>query len=105
MRSFAWVPAGWALAKAALTPKRIPGLEANLQGLGWLRRYSGGGQAAWIALPEEPEKLDEALLAEGLSGVRLFGTPGRPRLGIWNGGAFAQRVKLALDPDNRFLEI
>jgi glycolate oxidase FAD binding subunit len=105
MGEFAWVPEGWALVKVPVTPKRILPLEARLQRLGGLRRYGGGGQAAWIALPGELEGLQAALLAEGLSGLVLSGPVGQPRLGVKTGGVFAERVKKALDPVGRFLEI
>ncbi len=104
-REFAWVPEGWALVKAPLTPRCIPGLEQRLQSLECLRRYSGGGQVAWIALPGNPRSLHSLLLEAGLSGLILFGPSGQPRLGVRTGEAFARRVKQALDPLGRFLEL
>jgi glycolate oxidase FAD binding subunit len=103
--SFAWVPQGWALVKAAVTPRRIAALEPRLQALESLRRYSGGGQAAWIALPGDADTLNDILRTEGLPGVVLFGPTSTPLLGLRKGMAFARRVKAALDPVSRFLEI
>ncbi len=105
MSEFAWVPQGWSLAKTPITPRRIPGLEASLEGLACLRRYGSGGQVAWIALAGAPEALDELLLEQGLSGLVLFGSGEITRLGVRNGGAFARKVKAALDPSARFLEL
>ena len=105
MTDFTWVPQGWSLVKVPLTPKRIPSLEASLENLDCLRRYSGGGQLAWIALPQGTGALDEILLGEGLSGLVLRGSAETIRLGVRNGNVFAQRVKAALDPVSRFLEI
>ncbi len=115
MREFAWVPAGWSLVKVPLTPGRIPAFEAALRRLldskSLLRRYSGGGQMAWVAAPVElaaPEnlaRLDNLLLAQALSGLVVFGPPELPRLGVRIGDSFARRVKTALDPSGRFLEV
>jgi glycolate oxidase FAD binding subunit len=113
-REFAWVPGGWALAKVPLTPRRIPELEAafagleglgNPPGLAPLRRYSAGGQVAWVALPEDGiGMLGDSLAALGLGGLVLFGPPGAPRIGHREGEPFARRVKQAMDPAGRFVE-
>jgi glycolate oxidase FAD binding subunit len=116
MREMEWVPAGWSLVKVPLTPGRISGFEAALNqrvedGMQSpiLRRYSSAGQVGWLALSEAPMVLDSLLTAQQLSGLVLFGLPERVRLGVWSnttvGGDFAQCVKLALDPEKRFLEV
>jgi glycolate oxidase FAD binding subunit len=99
---FTWAPPGWSLIKVPVTPRRIPGLEARLAGLNCLRRYSGGGQVAWLALPEPPGILEGVLLDLGLSALVLTGPPDQARLGVDNGELFEKRVKAALDPMNRF---
>jgi glycolate oxidase FAD binding subunit len=104
-RELAWVPAAWSLVKVPLTPRRIPALEQIFADRSSLRRYSSGGHVCWLASPESPETLDAALSAGGFSGLILYGPPGRPRLGPRAGEIFAQRVKEALDPDNRFVEV
>jgi hypothetical protein len=40
-----------------------------------------------------------------LSGLVLIGATDRPRLGVRNGDSFSRRVKAALDPDRRFVEV
>lgn len=99
-RDFAWVPSGWALVKVPLTPKRIASVET------WqatfLRRYSGGGNVAWMATPDSIQTLDEALSSRGLSGLVVFGPPGRARIGARTGEAFEKRVKTVLDPKQKF---
>jgi glycolate oxidase FAD binding subunit len=113
VRELDWVPAGWTLVKIPLTPGRVPSLEQALQqgvdqdlfGSLPLRRYSCAGQVAWLAMAEPPETLDSLLTGLGLSGLVLFGPPGKPRLGIRVGEPFARRVKTALDPAGRFVEI
>jgi glycolate oxidase FAD binding subunit len=112
-RELDWAPVGWTLVKIPLTPGRILSLEKALlhgidQGLFGglpLRRYSCAGQVAWLAMPEPPEALDSLLAGLGLSGLALFGPPGKPRLGVRAGEPFARRVKAALDPAGRFVEI
>ena len=99
---FTWTPPGWSLLKVPLTPRRIPALERRLAGLNCQRCYSGGGQVAWIALPEPPEVLEGMLVDQGLSALVLIGPPGKPRLGLRGGEAFEKRVKAALDPLKRF---
>jgi glycolate oxidase FAD binding subunit len=104
-REFTWAPPGWALVKVPVTPKLIPGLSASLASLDCLPRYGCGGQVAWIAFSGSLHTLDEILLGEGLSGLVLSGAGGQPRLGVRIGEAFARRVKSALDPASRFMEL
>jgi len=106
----AWVPTGWSLVKVPLTPGRIAGLEKSLSGLRSpaclpVRRYSAGGQVAWIALPGPLDALEATLKATDLPGLVVFGQPGRPRLGAQAGEPFAQRIKQALDPQGRFVAL
>jgi glycolate oxidase FAD binding subunit len=102
---FTWVPQGWGLAKVPVTPRRIPALDAGLHSQDCRRRYGGGGQVAWVALPGSFKALDGLLLSQGLSGLVLIGAGEPPRLGVKIGGVFAERVKGALDPTGRFLEV
>lgn len=102
-REFEWSPPGAALVKVPLTPARIPALEAELEKTAALRRYSAGGQVAWIAWPDSLTKLHDLLTAQALSGLVVFGPPGRPLLGAPRSDhEFARRVRQALDPQGRF---
>ena len=111
VREFTWRPADAALVKVPVTPGRIARLESDLEGSGDpstgsghalpglpVRRYSAGGQVAWIAVPEPLDALDGILTTQGLSGLVVLGQPGRARLGVRTGQSFEQRVKAALDP-------
>jgi glycolate oxidase FAD binding subunit len=102
-REFGWVPAAWTLVKVPLTPARIS-IAETLRGACPLRRYSGAGNIGWLASPESPEALDEALRGAGLSGLLIFGPPGKVRLGVRTGGEFERRVKSVFDPSGKFGE-
>jgi hypothetical protein len=100
-----WIPAGWALVKIPLTPRRIPDLEAALAGLQSLRRYSAGGQLLWLATPDPIPALHERLFEGGFSGLVVLGPPEITRLGVRIGAAFERLVKSALDPSDRFIKV
>ena len=104
MREMHWVPAGWALVKIPLTPRRIPDLEAAIASLKSLRRYSAGGQLLWLATPDPIQVLHERLIERGFSGLVVFGPPGLTRLGMRTGADFEELVKTALDPSDRFVK-
>ena len=104
-QEFSWVPANWSLVKTPLTPGRIPAFDAALESHKALRRYSGGGQVAWVALSDDPKSIEALLRTQRLSGLVLFGPPGAHHLGDYPAKPFLQRVKQALDPDRRFLEV
>ncbi|MDW8153748.1 MAG: FAD-binding protein [Armatimonadota bacterium] len=102
LREFSWVPAGHALVKVPVTPRRLVGLEERLARSGAPRRYSVGGTCAWVAWPGELGLLHRTLVELGLAGLCVLGPPGRGMLGEWGGEAFARRVKRALDPHGKF---
>ncbi|MCU0507457.1 MAG: FAD-binding protein [Anaerolineae bacterium] len=101
---FGWAPKPWNLVKIPLTPKRIPAVEEALLALdpGALRRYSGGGQVAWVATTAAPSALDPALGELGLAGLVIMGPKTPVRLGAREGESFERRVKAAMDPAGRF---
>jgi glycolate oxidase FAD binding subunit len=102
-REFTWAPPDWAFVKVPLSPARLPALEAALAAEESRRRYSLGGNLAWVALPaEQVAGLDALLAQQGLAGLLIFGASGKPLLGRRTGQAFNQRVKAALDPAGRF---
>jgi len=118
-REFTWLPEDAALVKVPVTPGRIARLETELIGPSTgsrhghpglpVRRYSAGGQVAWIALqPAALDALDAALKGLDLSGLVVLGQPGAvrsARLGVRTGESFERRVKAALDPESRFVEV
>jgi glycolate oxidase FAD binding subunit len=101
-RECRWVPDGSSLVKVPLSPKSIPLLEEALPAT-VARRYSAGGNVAWLAAPDV-SALDSILTRLELSGLVLLGPPGHPYLGPRKGLSLAKRVKQALDPGGKFLE-
>ena len=104
-----WVPPGWTATAIPTTLPQVARLEALLGGTGALRRYSSGGQVAWVASGEQPESLGAILEAEGLSGLRVLGPPGAGAgastaaiIGRGVANELGRRVELALDPAGRF---
>jgi hypothetical protein len=83
------------------TLAEVPRLDQALRATGALRRYGAGGQVAWVASEEQPETLGAILEAEGLSGLRVLGSPsGIIGRGVAN--ELGRRVQQALDPVGRF---
>lgn len=103
-RDLAWAPLDTLLVKVGLTPGRIPRLETFLSSKPVLRRYSCGGQMAWLAAQAPPREWGEWFKLLQLNGVVFWGPPGRPRLGEFTGQPFYRRLKDALDPVHRFVE-
>ena len=106
-RELTWVGPGSALVRVATTPGKLTALDAALAAAGAQRRYSRGGNAAWLAWPEAHPltRLDQILKELRLAGTRLRGGDGPPLLGPPQGGAFAARVRAVFDPHDRFVEI
>ena len=104
VQELSWVEDGLNLVKVPLAPKRIPAFEDALFEIVTSRRYSAGGNVAWLAVPDV-EALDTVLSQLELAGLVLIGPPGRPCLGLHKGLPLARRVKRALDPDGKFLGV
>ncbi len=98
----AWVEDGLNLVKVPISSKQIVDLEEAMSGIA--RRYSSGGNLAWLA-GSNIDEIDATLSRLGLAGLVLFGPPGRPYLGLRKGLSLAQRVKQALDPAGKFLDV
>lgn len=104
-RHFTWLPPEHILVKIPLTPRRVPGLDQELQAQGAVRRYSVGANLAWVAWSAPVERLDEILRRLELSGLVILGQTNRCILGIRSGEAFARRVRQALDPLGKFASL
>jgi glycolate oxidase FAD binding subunit len=104
-RHFKWAPADFALIKVPLGYRRVPELDKILSQSDALRRYSVGANLAWIAWPGSLQVLDDFLSKLELSGLVLMGNEPASRLGVRKGESFARRVKQALDPQGRWVEV
>lgn len=104
-----WVDADRPLVRVATTIHTAPVVIAAGAQMGAVSRLSLAGNAVWVAPsgPQQVAALDAQLGELGLRGVALRGTdPTSALLGAGaQGGAFGQRVRSALDPDQRFLEL
>ncbi len=103
-QEFTWADAGWALVKVPITSAQLPALDAPLQRAGAQRRYAVGGNLAWVAWPGALADLGAILAGQGLAGLALRGDTATPWIGRPLHNPFGQRIKQALDPQNRFLE-
>jgi glycolate oxidase FAD binding subunit len=100
----AWLGPEARAVRIGLTARAVPGLEAALADAGAPARYSLGANVAWVAWPQARPltELDGALRGLGLTGMALTGPPAPGVLGAARGGAFAARIRSALDPHGRF---
>ena len=88
--------------RAALTPTDVTALDAKLEAAGASRRYSVACNAAFIEWPcEKPlAELDTLLTSLHLGAIAL--STDSIWLGKRTGFGFLERVKAALDPQNKF---
>lgn len=103
--SFTWVPGGWPVVKVPLTLDRLAALDALLAANGAARRYSSGGNLAWVGWPGSLADLDQHLTALGLGGLVVLGSTTAPLIGARQGYNLAARVKATLDPNDTFLPL
>jgi glycolate oxidase FAD binding subunit len=97
--------AGSFLVKIPLTPRHVLRLDEILAAVGAPRRYSAAANLAWVSWPDSIETLEKALVEMDLSGLVVMGDVERVRLGVRRDEAFAGRVKQALDPQARWVEV
>lgn len=102
---FGWTSNATHLIKVPLTIKRIPELEAALSDWRWVRRYSAGGNIAWIGSngSESIDQLHRLLQEMKLAGLILRGETESPTIGHYRGGKFLRRIQKAIDPEGKFL--
>jgi glycolate oxidase FAD binding subunit len=99
--AFGWLPPGCALVKVPTTLEKIGVLEPVLTATGAARRYSSGGNLAWIGWPGDLTALDAQLRGLGLGGLVVLGAAANPLIGVRSGEALARRLKAVLDPNHK----
>jgi hypothetical protein len=104
-RELAWVPDDATLVKVAITAERIASLERRFAEDSGTRRYSVGGNLAWIAWRGPLDTLDATLRQERLAGLVVLGQPRSALIGVPTNTEFSRRIKQALDPEGRFGEL
>lgn len=101
-REFRWIPAAHSLIKIAISPAQVRDIEdfATRQSVPFLRRYSVGGNVAWLAWPDAASRTElDALCAQlKRSALALTGTWDSPFRGAVLGGAFRERLLSVFDP-------
>ena len=102
--AFSWMSREDIVVRVPVPSGKVPCLDAAI-GVDTLARYSLAANVAWISWPcaRSLRELSDALAGLGLTGIALTGTPVRDLLGARPDGAFAERVRSALDPFNRFV--
>lgn len=103
--SLTWAPGGWSLLKVPATLDRLVALDSLLAANGAARRYSSGGNLAWVGWPGSLADLDHHLTKLGLSGLVVLGSTAAPLMGSRSGQNLALRVKATLDPQDKFLPL
>ncbi len=97
----AWAADAPLLVKAPVAPKRVVELDTAVSPHTTHRRYTAGGNVAWLAAPDAAP-VDAALQKLGLAGLALRGTGVRPYLGQKPPPTLLHRAAQALDPQGRF---
>ncbi|MBE7528827.1 MAG: FAD-binding protein [Chloroflexi bacterium] len=97
----AWSAAAPLLVKVPIAPKRVVELDTAVTPHTTHRRYTAGGNVAWLAAPDAAP-LDAVLRKLGLAGLALRGTVVRPYLGQQPPSALLHRAAQALDPKGKF---
>lgn len=106
VREFTWLPRDLGLVKVPLIPQQIPAMEQHLAALPMpvMRRYSVGGNVAWLAWPASlpASHLEAVLQSLDQPALALRGTWAEPRLGKRPGGFFVRRLVDVFDPERKF---
>ena len=94
------------LVRAPLTPSALLDINASLEELCVQRRYSVAGNLVWIAWPgaRPIQQLDDCLRHHNIGATVLMGEVPRCQIGVRPNASMMKRVKMALDPDGRFVD-
>jgi FAD/FMN-containing dehydrogenase len=104
MNALAWCPAEANIYKVSIAPRQIAALDERIQALNAARRYSAGGNNAWVTT-DAAVSLESILTELQLAGLVLRGKSETAVIGHRPGLAFAQRIKQVLDPKHIFAEV
>lgn len=96
-----WSAGATSLVKVPATPTRVVAVARALAPLGTCRVQCGGA-VVLLATSEPLDLVHDVLAGHGWQGVAVCGPSHGRRLGATRADAFGLRVRLALDPDQRF---
>lgn len=103
-----WVPAGATVVAVGVSGADLARLEPELASLEVSRRHCLGAGLTLLAWPagRDLDQLSRLLEGLGLGAIVLVGGPAPlPLIGATPGAALGRRVRAALDPERRFLEL
>ena len=107
-RELRWAAPGTTVVRVPVTARTCVAIEQAVAAAGGATRISLAANVAWIAWPEgQPRSGLDRLLRDGAAtGLILRGAAGgEPVVGLPARNAFGDRVRSALDPHHRFLEV
>lgn len=90
------------VVKVVLSPKHIPDFDRMLDLEHMTRRYSVGGNIAWITT-ERVDALAQILEQQGMTGLCVLGDGSHPIIGKPIDNPLSDRVKTIFDPENKFV--
>lgn len=105
-----WVNASWheptgTLLRIPTTVHTAPEIIRAARAEGWRWRCMAAGQGTWLSVPRDVAKktVESILKPQGMEAL-VVSTQGElgGRWGVRRSGAFAQRIKQAVDPQRRF---
>lgn len=101
INGFSWAMEKRHVVKVPIAPRLIPALDAPFGDA--LRRYSVGGNIAWIAT-DDLAALNTLLSEHNLTGLHILGEPqGSAIMGKPLEAIFADKVRDVLDPERKFV--
>jgi glycolate oxidase FAD binding subunit len=102
-----WAEASAVVVRVPVTARSVVLLERAIAAVGGETRISLAANVAWVAWPEGValDDLDRLLRDAGLTGLALRGAAREPVLGTPIRNPFGERIRGALDPHDRFLEV
>jgi glycolate oxidase FAD binding subunit len=95
------------VVRVPVTAHEAVPLDDAVRAAGGVVRFGLAANVAWVAWPSDASMhaLDQLLARAGLAGVVLAGAADQPLVGRRRPNPFAARVRQALDPHGRFLEV
>lgn len=105
VNEFNWLEDYPHLIKVPMTPRKMMEIYSRLREQEVKLRFIAGGNLVWIGYKDSIEALDKALKELNLAGLVILGKKNKAKIGIQTDGSFYRRLKTALDPHNRWVEV